>query len=212
MVVFTDLYVGFWGLEFGLRVSELGSEGLNWGFGVFVFVFGLCVLDCGCICWRCGGFWVCFLYVSLFVRRKLFANVVFAVGEAAKVRYKVPKWLRFRGFARWVLAVANRVRRVGSGFNRAFHLENGCSDCKNGVFVFRFLYFSCFVRRNSFVNVVFAVGDMAKVRCKVPKWLRFRGFARWVLAVAGRSVGFIGCGIGFCCHVRAVSGWERGFA
>ena len=55
------------------------------------------------------------------------------------------------------MAVANWVRRVGSGFNRAFHLENGCSDCKNGVFVFRFLYVSCFVRRNSFVNVVFAV-------------------------------------------------------
>lgn len=93
------------------------------------------------------------------------------VGEAAKVRCKVPKWLRFRGFARWVLAVANRVRRVGSGFNRAFHLENGCSDCKNGVFVFRFLYFSGLVRRNSFVNVVFAVGDMAKVWFRVPKWL-----------------------------------------
>ena len=36
----------------------------------------------------------------------------------------------------------------------------------------------------------------------------FRGFAWWVAAVAGSSVGFIGCGIGFCCHVRAVSGWE----
>ena len=132
------------------------------------------------------------------------------VGEAAKVRCKVPKWLRFRGFARWVLAVANRVRRVGSGFNRAFHLENGCSDCKNGVFVFRFLYFSVLVRRNSFVNVVFAVGDAAEVRLGVPKWLWERGFAWWVAAVAGRSVGFIGCGIGFCCHVRAVSGWERG--
>ena len=46
-----------------------------------------------------------------------------------------------------------------SGFNLAFHLENGCSDCKNGVFVFRFLYFSGLVRRNSFVNVVFAVGE-----------------------------------------------------
>ena len=114
------------------------------------------------------------------------------------------------GFARWVLAVANRVRRVGSGFNRAFHLENGCSDCKNGVFVFRFLYFSGLVRRNSFVNVVFAVYDMAKVRCKVPKWLRFMGFAWWVAAVGSRNVGFIGCGIGFCCHVRAVSGRERG--
>ena len=54
VVGFTDLYVGFWGLEFGLRVSELGSEGLNWGFGVFVFVFWLCVLDCVCICWRSG--------------------------------------------------------------------------------------------------------------------------------------------------------------
>ena len=134
------------------------------------------------------------------------------VGEAAKVRCKVPKWLRFRGFARWVLAVANRVRRVGMGFNRAFHLENGCSDCKNGVFVFRFLYFSGLVRRNSFVNVVFAVGDAAKVRLGVPKWLRIMGFARWVAAVGSRSVGFIGCGIGFCCHVRAVDGRERGFA
>lgn len=38
------------------------------------------------------------------------------------------------------------------------------------------------------------------------------GFAWWVVAVGSRSVGFIGCGIGFCCHVRAVSGWERGFA
>ena len=36
------------------------------------------------------------------------------------------------------------------------------------------------------------------------------GFAWWVLAVGSRSVGFIGCGIGFCCHVRAVYGWERG--
>ena len=47
VVGFTDLYVGFWGLEFGLRVSELVSEGLNWGFGGFVFVFGFCVLECG---------------------------------------------------------------------------------------------------------------------------------------------------------------------
>lgn len=47
VVGFTDLYVGFWGLEFGLRVSELGSEGLNWGFRVSVFIFGLCVLECG---------------------------------------------------------------------------------------------------------------------------------------------------------------------
>ena len=62
VVGFTDLYVGFWGLEFGLRVSELGSEGLNWGFSFFVFVFGLCILDYGCICGRCGGFWVGFLY------------------------------------------------------------------------------------------------------------------------------------------------------
>ena len=54
VVGFTDLYVGFWGLEFGLRVSELGSEGLNWGFGVFVFVFRLCVLDYGDIGWRSG--------------------------------------------------------------------------------------------------------------------------------------------------------------
>lgn len=38
------------------------------------------------------------------------------------------------------------------------------------------------------------------------------GFAWWVTAVGSRSVGFIGCGIGFCCHVRAVSGRELGFA
>ena len=78
--------------------------------------------------------------------------------------------------------------------------------------MFRFLYFSGLVRRNSFVNVVFAVGDMAKVWFRVPKWLRFMGFAWRVAAVGSRSVGFIGCGIGFCCHVRAVSGWKRGFA
>ena len=129
------------------------------------------MLENGVFGWRYGGCVVGFLYVLCFVRRNSFANVVFAVGDMAKVWSGVPKWLRFRGFARWVLAVANRVRRVGSGFNRAFHLENGCSDCKNGVFVFRFLYFSVLVRRNSFVNVVFAVGDMAKVRFGVPKWL-----------------------------------------
>ena len=59
--------------------------------------------------------------------------------------------------------------------------------------------------------MVFAVGDAAVAGCKVPKWLWVRGVAWWVAAVAGRSVGFIGCGIGFCCRVRAVSGWERGF-
>ena len=81
-----------------------------------------------------------------------------------------------------------------------------------GGYVVGFLYVLCFVRRNSFANVVFAVGDAAEVRCRVPKWLWIRGFAWWVAAVAGSSVGFIGCGIGFCCHVRAVSGWVRGFA
>ena len=50
------------------------------------------------------------------------------------------------------------------------------------------------------------------MRLGVPKWLWVLGFAWWVAAVAGRSVGFIGCDIGFCCHVRAVSGRERGFA
>lgn len=93
VVGFTDLYVGFLGLEFGLRVSELGSECLNLGFRFFVFVFELCVLDCGCICGRSGGFCVGFLYISLFVRRNSFVNVVFAVGDMAKVRCKVPKWL-----------------------------------------------------------------------------------------------------------------------
>ena len=76
--------------------------------------------------------------------------------------------------------------------------------------MFRFLYFSGLVRRNSFANVVFAVCNASEVRFGVPKWLRVRGFAWRVAAVAGRSVGFIGCDIGFCCHVRAVSGWERG--
>ena len=75
-----------------------------------------------------------------------------------------------------------------------------------------FLYVSCFVRRFSSVSVVVAVGDAAKVLCKVPNWLWVWRVAWWVRAVGGRSVGFIGCGIGFCCHVRAVSGRERGFA
>lgn len=91
-------------------------------------------------------------------------------------------------------------------------LENGVIDWRCGGCGVGFLYVLCFVRRNSFVNVVFAVCDMAKVWFRVPKWLRFRGFAWWVAAVAGRSVGFIGCGIGFCCRVRAVYGRERGFA
>ena len=38
MVGFTDLYVGFGGLEFGLRVSELGSEGLECGFRGFLIL------------------------------------------------------------------------------------------------------------------------------------------------------------------------------
>ena len=91
-------------------------------------------------------------------------------------------------------------------------LENGVIDWRCGESAVGFLYILCFVRRNSFANVVFAVCDAAKVRCKVPKWLWIRGFAWLVAAVACRSVGFIGCGIGFCCHVRAVSGWVRGFA
>ena len=89
-------------------------------------------------------------------------------------------------------------------------LENGVIDWLCGGCGVGFLYVLCFVRRNSFANVVFAVCDMAEVRLGVPKWLWVRGFAWWVAAVAGRSVGFIGCGIGFCCHVRAVSGWKRG--
>ena len=40
VVGFTDLYVGFGGLEFGLRVSELGSEG-------FICFFGDCGLESG---------------------------------------------------------------------------------------------------------------------------------------------------------------------
>ena len=91
-------------------------------------------------------------------------------------------------------------------------LENCVIDWRCGESVVGFLYILCFVRRNSFANVVFAVGDMAEVKFRMPKWLWIRGFAWRVAAVAGRSVGFIGCGIGFCCHVRAVSGRERGFA
>ena len=90
-------------------------------------------------------------------------------------------------------------------------LENGVCGLRCGGCGVGFLYVLCFVRRNSFANVVFAVGDAAKVRFGVPKWLWVRGFAWRVAAVAGRSVGFIGCGIGFCCHVRAVSGRVRGF-
>ena len=51
------------------------------------------MLENGVIDLRCGGYVVGFLYVSLFVRRNSFANVVFAVGDAAKVRLGVPKWL-----------------------------------------------------------------------------------------------------------------------
>ena len=93
-----------------------------------------------------------------------------------------------------------------------FNLECGGIGWRCGGYVVGFLYILCFVRRNSFANVVFAVGDAAKVRCKVPKWLCVLGFAWRVAAVAGRSVGFIGCGIGFCCRVLAVSGRKRGFA
>ena len=57
-------------------------------------------------------------------------------------------------------------------------LENGVIDWRCGGCGVGFLYVLCFVRRNSFVNVVFAVCDMAKVWFRVPKWLRFRGFAR----------------------------------
>ena len=172
----------------------------------------VCMLENGVIDWRCGGCGVGFLYVSCFVRRNSFANVVFAVGDAAEVRFGVPKWLWIRGFAWWVAAVANSALRVCSGFQAVCMLENGVIDWRCGESVVGFLYVSCFVRRNSFANVVFAVGDAAEVRCKVPKWLLVRGFAWRVAAVAGRSVGFIGYGIGFCCHVRAVSGRERGFA
>ena len=88
------------------------------------------VCECGVYGWRCGemvvqssemvvGSWVCvagcggcvvgFLYILCFVRRNSFANVVFAVGDAAEVRLGVPKWLWVRGFAWRVAAVAGLV-------------------------------------------------------------------------------------------------------
>ena len=124
----------------------------------------------------------------------------------------LPIYIWFSVFRNSVCAFRNWVRRVWSGFQAVCMLENGVIDWRCGGYVVGFLYILCFVRRNSFANVVFAVGDAAEVRFGVPKWLWIRGFAWWVAAVAGRSVGFIGCGIGFCCHVRAVSGRERGFA
>ena len=51
------------------------------------------MLENGVIDWLCGGYVVGFLYVLCFVRRNSFTNVVFAVGDAAKVRFGVPKWL-----------------------------------------------------------------------------------------------------------------------
>ena len=50
-------------------------------------------------------------------------------------------------------------------------LENGVIDWRCGESAVGFLYILCFVRMNSFANVVFAVGDTAEVRCKVPNWL-----------------------------------------
>ena len=38
-------------------------------------------------------------------------------------------------------------------------LENWCIGGRCGGYVVGFLYVLCFVRRNSFANVVFAVGD-----------------------------------------------------
>ena len=87
------------------------------------------------------------------------------------MRCRVPNWLGIRGFAWWVAAVANWVRRVCSGFQWVCMLENGVIDLRCGESAVGFLYVLCFVRRNSFANVVFAVGDMAKVLCRVPNWL-----------------------------------------
>jgi len=134
------------------------------------------------------------------------------VGNGESAVCVLPIYIWFSVFRNSVCVFRNSVRRVCGGFQAVCMLENGVFGWRYGESAVGFLYVLCFVRRNSFANVVFSVGDAAKVRCKVPKWLWVLGFAWWVAAVAGRSVGFIGCGIGFCCHVRAVSGWERGFA
>ncbi len=139
-------------------------------------------------------------------------NAGFCGWERGFLWWVLPIYIWFSVFLNSVCAFLNSVRRVCSGFQWVCMLENGVIDWRCGGCGVGFLYVSCFVRRNSFANVVFAVGDAAEVRCKVPKWLLVRGFAWRVAAVAGRSVGFIGCGIGFCCRVLAVSGRKRGFA
>ena len=131
------------------------------------------------------------------------------VGNGESAVCVLPIYIWFSVFRNSVCVFRNSVRRVCGGFQAVCMLENGVFGWRYGESAVGFLYVLCFVRRNSFANVVFSVGDAAKVRCKVPKWLWVLGFAWWVAAVAGRSVGFIGCGIGFCCHVRAVSGRER---
>ena len=70
------------------------------------------MLENGVIDWRCGESAVGFLYVSLFVRRNSFANVVFAVGDAAKVRWVLPIYIWFSVFRNLVCAFWNSVLRV----------------------------------------------------------------------------------------------------
>ena len=95
----------------GLRCGESVVQSAE-----MVACSGVCVVGC-------GGYMVGFLYVLCFVRRNSFANVVFAVGDAAKVRFGVPKWLCVLGFATVVRAVANGVSEGLGWFSWVFHLR-----------------------------------------------------------------------------------------
>lgn len=98
-------------------------------------------------------------------------KTVIEVSKTVVAVWVLPIYIWFSVFLNSVCVFLNSVRRVCSGFQAVYMLENGVIDWRCGGYVVCFLYILCFVRRNSFVNVVFAVGDMAKVRCKVPKWL-----------------------------------------
>ena len=113
-----ELVVGSWVCVVGCGGCQSDSEGWGWFFGVVI-------CECGGIGCRCGGCLVCFLYISCFVRMFSSANVVFAVGDAAKVWCKVPNWLGIWRFSTVVRAIANGFRRVWGGFQGFFICECG---------------------------------------------------------------------------------------
>ena len=79
------------------------------------------MLENGVIDWRCGESAVDFLYVLCFVRRNSFANVAFAVGDAAEVRLVFFMfYVLFAGIRLRMLCLRWAIRR------------NGCSECRNG--------------------------------------------------------------------------------